>query len=52
MTKDRKFQIEQLLELPQALLYKEQIAAQVSGKTILVTGAAGSIGCIFPKQYF
>lgn len=50
MTKERKFQIEQLLETPQALLHKGQISEQVSGKTILVTGAAGSIGSEIVKQ--
>jgi len=50
MTKERKFQIEQLLETPQALLHKEQISQQVSGKIILVTGAAGSIGSEIVKQ--
>ena len=34
MIKERKFQIEQLLETPQALLHKEQISQQVSGKII------------------
>lgn len=50
MTKERKFQIEQLLQTPQALLHKEQISEQVSKKTILVTGAAGSIGSEIVKQ--
>ncbi|WP_333808739.1 polysaccharide biosynthesis protein [Flavobacterium sp.] len=50
MTKERKFQIEQLLQVPQALLHKEQISEQVSGKIILVTGAAGSIGSEIVKQ--
>lgn len=50
MTKERKFQIEQLLEAPQVLLHKEQISQQVTGKTILVTGAAGSIGSEVAKQ--
>ena len=50
MIKERKFQIAKLLEAPQALLHKEQISQQVAGKTILVTGAAGSIGSEGAKQ--
>ena len=50
MIKERKFQIAKLLEAPQALLHKEQISQQVAGKTILVTGAAGSIGSEVAKQ--
>ena len=50
MTKERKFQIEGLLKTPQELLHKEQISNQVSGKIILVTGAAGSIGSEIVKQ--
>ena len=44
MTKERKFQIAGLLETPPALLHKAEISKQISGRTILVTGAAGSIG--------
>jgi FlaA1/EpsC-like NDP-sugar epimerase len=50
MTKERKFQIASLLEAPQALLHKVQISQQVVGKTIMVTGAAGSIGSEIVKQ--
>lgn len=50
MIKEPKFQIGKLLEAPQALLHKEQISQQVEGKTILVTGAAGSIGSEVAKQ--
>ena len=50
MTKERKFQIAGLLETSQTLLHKEQLSLQVSGKTVLVTGAAGSIGSEIVKQ--
>lgn len=50
MTKERKFQIGKLLETQQELVHKEQISNQVAGKTILVTGAAGSIGSEVAKQ--
>ena len=38
MTKERLFQINSLLQAQQVLLYKAQVAEQVAGKTILVTG--------------
>mgnify|MGYP006191890047 CR=1 FL=1 len=50
MTKERKFQIAGLLETPPALLHKAEISKQISGRTILVTGAAGSIGSEIVKQ--
>lgn len=50
MTKERLFQINSLLQAQQVLLYKAQVAEQVAGKTILVTGAAGSIGSEIVKQ--
>ncbi len=46
----KKVQIEELLEREPIQLDKENIQKQVSGKTILVTGAAGSIGSEIVRQ--
>lgn len=46
----KKVQIEELLERDPILLDKENIRNQVSGKVILVTGAAGSIGSEIVRQ--
>lgn len=46
----KKVQIEELLEREPIQLDKENIRQQVSGKTILVTGAAGSIGSEIVRQ--
>ncbi|MDP1745816.1 MAG: nucleoside-diphosphate sugar epimerase/dehydratase [Bacteroidota bacterium] len=46
----KKVQIEELLGRDQILLDKEDIQKQLSGKVILVTGAAGSIGSEIVRQ--
>ncbi len=46
----KKVQIEELLGREPILLDKEDIQKQVSGKVILVTGAAGSIGSEIVRQ--
>ncbi|MCD4769419.1 MAG: polysaccharide biosynthesis protein, partial [Bacteroidales bacterium] len=46
----REINIEDLLERPVIKLDKAAVRAQVSGKTILVTGAAGSIGSELVRQ--
>ncbi|MCX6296924.1 MAG: nucleoside-diphosphate sugar epimerase/dehydratase [Bacteroidetes bacterium] len=46
----KKVQIEELLERDQIQLDKENIQKQLSNKTILVTGAAGSIGSEIVRQ--
>ena len=46
----KKVQIEELLEREPILLDKENIRNQVSGKVILVSGAAGSIGSEIVRQ--
>ena len=46
----KKVQIEELLGREPILLDKENIRTQLSGKTILVTGAAGSIGSEIVRQ--
>ncbi|MDQ3047948.1 MAG: polysaccharide biosynthesis protein [Bacteroidota bacterium] len=46
----KKVQIEELLERDSIQLSKENIQKQLSGKTILVTGAAGSIGSEIVRQ--
>lgn len=46
----KKVQIEELLGREPILLDKENIQTQLSGKTILVTGAAGSIGSEIVRQ--
>jgi FlaA1/EpsC-like NDP-sugar epimerase len=46
----RKIQIEELLERDPIQLDRVNISKQVSGKTVLVTGAAGSIGSEIVRQ--
>jgi len=46
----KKVQIEELLERDPIQLDKDNIQKQLSGKTILVTGAAGSIGSEIVRQ--
>lgn len=46
----RKIQIEELLEREPILLDERNITAQLKGKTILITGAAGSIGSEIARQ--
>jgi FlaA1/EpsC-like NDP-sugar epimerase len=48
----KKIQIEELLERDPIQLDKENIRRQISGKTVLVTGAAGSIGSEIVRQLF
>lgn len=46
----RKIQIEELLERDPIQLDEENITAQINGKIVLVTGAAGSIGSEIVRQ--
>jgi FlaA1/EpsC-like NDP-sugar epimerase len=46
----RNINIEELLERDEIKLDKQQIGREISGKTILVTGAAGSIGSELVRQ--
>jgi FlaA1/EpsC-like NDP-sugar epimerase len=46
----KKIKIEELLERDEIVLDKEKTFAQISGKVILVTGAAGSIGSEIVRQ--
>lgn len=48
----KKVQIEELLEREPIKLDKENIQKQLSGKTILISGAAGSIGSEIVRQVF
>jgi len=46
----RTINIEELLERPEIRLDVQQIREQITGKTILITGAAGSIGSEIARQ--
>ncbi len=46
----KKINIEELLERDEIRLDEERIALEITGKTILVTGAAGSIGSEIVRQ--
>ncbi|MFT3795416.1 polysaccharide biosynthesis protein [Flavobacterium sp.] len=49
-TKVKNFDIEDLLERKPIVLDTHSISSQLSGKTILITGAAGSIGSEITRQ--
>ncbi len=46
----KNIKIEQLLERPEINLSKDKIKSEVEGKTIFITGAAGSIGSEIVRQ--
>ena len=50
--KVKNFEIEELLERKPIVLHTDKISAQINGKTILITGAAGSIGSEITRQIF
>lgn len=49
-TKVKNFEIEDLLERKPIRLHMDSISAQLKGKIVLITGAAGSIGSEIVKQ--
>ena len=49
-TKVKSFEIEDLLERKPIILDTKTISSQLNGKTILITGAAGSIGSEITRQ--
>ena len=46
----KKFEIQDLLERQEIVLDKKSIYEQIEGKTVLITGAAGSIGSEIARQ--